>query len=220
MKHIKSWISCLLIAFVLTLGLPAAYSASTVKLTAYKSGDKSYEDGDYIRKGWYIVEWGTEGSSVSKLKSSNSSVLSVSNTYIAVGDGAVKCIVAKAKKSGKATVTYRLNGKNHKKTFRVRKYVNPFAKITINGKTLKTSNFNKRSYTTVRGSKYSSTGYYTVNFQLKNGWRLNGSTSRAMHWYYSPRTYFSVSRSSVCMFEIEAKKRSTGQTEQLQIFFK
>lgn len=102
-----------------------------------------------------------------KITSAKSSKKSVATVGVKKVDGGYIAYV-NAKKVGKTTVTYKIKGVTHTQKVIVKKYINPYKKVTINGKDI-TAQFKKTNVAVVSYKKYKNKKV-TLKFETKKNW--------------------------------------------------
>lgn len=165
MKKTVKRLLVLLLAVSMTMVAPVRADAKTITDTTqvailYPKSSPTYGDKQLVQY--------TKKVKVQSVKSSKKSVAAVS---VGKDSGSKEyAIYVVPKKTGTTTVTYKLGKDKHKLKVIVRKYVNPFKKITINGKNI-TSKFNKTnvcnlSYKQYKGKKV------TITYKKKGNWKI------------------------------------------------
>lgn len=107
---------------------------------------------------------GSEKSKFTSLKSFKKSVATVGCKKNSWG----YALYVVAKKTGTTTISYKLNGVKHTQKVIVKKYVNPYKKVTINGKDI-TSQFKKSNVAIVSYQKYKNKKV-TIKYEMKKNW--------------------------------------------------
>lgn len=126
-------------------------------------------------------------------RSSNTKVLQVRATKSKWEKG---CWVLelKAKKPGKATISYTAKGKKYKLNCTVVKYSNPFAKLTIGGASIK-AKFNKAT-----NVKLKSIPAKKISLKLQPGWKLSYGDAECFYQDENGKTkydYYTVKNGTV-----------------------
>lgn len=183
MKHTRKLLCALLAAALLILSVAPAYAVSVdTKAATIYMGSK---DGSEWAYSSIEINDLTASSKITDVKTSNKAILRLGSlntwdsTYSSLGDddeysGAdySASIGVYGVKKGKATISFKVDGKSYSKTFTVVDFANPIKTLTLTGissANLK-SKFAKTSYLSEKLKANAKAGY--LNVAAASGWKI------------------------------------------------
>lgn len=155
----------LLLVFSMAVIAPVKVDAKTIKDTTEVVILYPKTSPDYGVK--YGFEYTTMKQKPKDIKVSNQSVAKI--TCVKEKKGSYRFYVT-PKKAGSVNLTYKLGKVTHKVKVSVRKYINPYKKITINGKDI-TSKFKKTNVCNLSYKQYKGKNV-TISYKRKAYWTI------------------------------------------------
>lgn len=153
----------LALVLVLTMAVIAPVGAQAASVVKEETAYAIY----YPKTNIYTYEQQIGISEKSKFTSLKSSRKSVATVVRKKTSGKYSLYVV-PRKTGTTTISYKLNGVKHTQKVIVKKYVNPYKKVTINGKDI-TAQFKKSNAALVSYQKYKNKKV-TIKYKMKKNW--------------------------------------------------
>lgn len=164
MKKTVKRLLVLLLALSMSVVAPVKVSAKTIKdytadVTLYPKSSPSYSDKQEV---------GACGgkTKITNIKYTNKSIAKVTTGKESYG----YVLYVQPKKTGKLNITYKIGKDTHKLKVYVKKYVNPYKQIKINGKNI-TSKFNKTNVCVLSYKQYKGKTV-KLSFKKKKSWYM------------------------------------------------
>ena len=164
MKKISKQLFMLLLTFTIAIIVPINVKAAgkivkedTYSVTYYPK-TKAYKHGPEPISNSYDQK-------ITALKTSKKSIAYI--TYKKNSDGEY-VVYIKPKKTGIVNVSYKVKGVTHKRKIIIKKYQNPYSKVTINGKNI-TKQFKKTNVAVVSYKKYNNKKV-TIKYKMNKDW--------------------------------------------------
>ena len=172
MRKISRMIAAAAMSLVLAAAMPLTAFAST-GTTDWTDYATLYPDGCYnvsntsLLQGTWVTTHASEPAKFSNIKSSKPGVAKASVTK-----ASSKCntLSVKAKEAGSTYISFKINGEKVKQKLVVKNYVNPFKKITVNGKNV-TSRFDGGNVITLSYEQYKGKTV-TIKWSAKKNWGI------------------------------------------------
>lgn len=176
-KHIKKILPVFLM-LILTMAASVMVEAKTITtysrpITVYSKSSKLYSSflGKYNSSNEAMLTVVPSSDKVTSLKSTNSSVVSLT---IKNGSGNAKGnkgIFLKAKKAGTATVSYKIGSNTYKTKIVVKKYTSPFSSLKLGNSNI-LSKFKSNGTYTMSYAKYKNKSL-KLSYKEKSGWSIS-----------------------------------------------
>jgi hypothetical protein len=204
MRKISRMIAAVATSLLLVAAMPLTALASTWT-TEWTDYATLYPDGCYnVRNisnlgGTWVTGHASEPAELSNIKSSKPGVAKASVTK---ASSKMNTLSVKAKKSGSTYISFKLNGKKVKQKLVVKNYVNPFKKITVNGKNV-TSRFDGVSVITLSYEQYKGKTV-TIKWSGKKNWSVSDNT------HSSSKRSFTVTEKTDVYFYCQSSKYSNS----------
>lgn len=192
-------------------------------ITVYSKSSRSYNSflGKYNSSNESVLTTVPTKKKVTSLKSTNTSVVSLT---LKNGSGSAKGyrgVFLTAKKSGTATVSYKIGSNTYKTKIVVKKYASPFSALKLGSSNI-LSKFRSNSVYTMSYTKYKNKSL-KLSYKAKSGWSVSAS------YLYQPGNQKSSMVKNNKSFKITKKNSAlilnaynskTKQNEQCIIIFK